>query len=261
MRSLDIAATGMQAQQLYVDVTSQNLANINTTAYKVQRPEFQDLLYQDQRRVGTNSSDSGTIVPTGIQIGLGVKTAAIYRNNIQGTPNNTGGTLDIAIQGRGYFQVTLPSGEIAYTRSGVLQRSPDGELVTPDGYVLEPAITIPQNATDIAINASGEVLATIPNQVDPQTLGQIQTVTFINENGLSAMGNNLYLESTASGTPIIGTPGLEGFGTILQGFLESSNVNPVTELTNLIKAQRVYEMNSKVVSKSDEMLQSLNQSV
>lgn len=261
MRSLDIAATGMQAQQLYVDVTSQNLANINTTAYKLQRPEFQDLLYQDSRRVGTNSSDSGTVVPTGIQIGLGVKTGAIYRNNLQGAVQGTENTFDVAIQGKGYFQVTLPTGEIAYTRSGVFQLSPDGQMVTSDGFLLEPAITIPQNAISVSINQSGEVSATIPNQVDPQTVGQIQTVNFINPAGLSAQGNNLYLETTASGSPINGTPGLDGFGTLLQGFLETSNVNPVTELTNLIKAQRVYEMNSKVVSKSDEMLQALNQSV
>jgi len=261
MRSLNIAATGMQAQQLYVDVTSQNLANINTTAYKLQRPEFQDLLYQDVRPAGVNSSDSGTVVPTGIQIGLGVKTAAIYRNNNQGTPQPTENSLDLAIQGKGFFQITLPSGEIAYTRGGVFQLNADGQIVTSDGYALEPAITINQTATSISINQSGEVYAQLPGQTDPALQGQIQTVTFINPSGLSAQGNNLYLETAASGAPVIGTPGLEGVGTLLQGFLESSNVNPVTELTNLIKAQRVYEMNSRVVSKSDEMLQSLNQSV
>lgn len=261
MRSLDIAATGMQAQQLYVDVTSQNLANINTTAYKLQRPEFQDLLYQNAKRVGTNSSDAGTVVPTGIQIGLGVKTAAIYRNNTQGTMQVTENPFDIAIQGKGYFQITLPSGETSYTRAGSFQVSPDGTIVTAEGYQVEPAITIPQNATGISINESGEVFATIPGQTTPQNLGQLQTVNFINEAGLQAIGNNQYMESEASGSPITGTPGQDGFGTILQGFLESSNVNPVTELTNLIKAQRVYEMNSKIVSKSDEMLQALNQSV
>ncbi len=261
MRSLDIAATGMQAQQLYVDVTSQNLANVNTTAYKTERPEFQDLLYQNARRVGANSSDGGTIVPTGIQLGLGVKLAAIYRNTGQGTMQPTENPLDLGIQGKGYFQITQPTGEVAYTRSGALQLSPDGNIVTADGYELEPAITIPQNATGISINASGEVSVTIQGQIDPQVVGQIQTVTFINEAGLQAIGNNLYLETAASSSPITGTPGADGFGTILQGFLESSTVNPVTELTNLIKAQRVYEMNSKIVSKSDEMLQNLNQSV
>ncbi len=261
MRALDIAATGMLAQQLYVDVTSQNLANINTTAYKLQRPEFQDLLYQNDKRVGTNSADSGTIVPTGIQIGLGVKTGAIYRNTNQGTLQNTSNTLDVAIQGKGYLQVTLPSGELAYTRAGALQLSPDGTIVTADGNQVEPAITIPPTATAISINSSGEVFATIPNQVAPQNLGQFQTATFINEAGLQAIGGNMYMETVASGSPVTGTPGTNGYGTMLQGYLESSNVDAVTELTNLIKAQRVYEMNSKVISKSDEMLQNLNQSV
>ncbi len=261
MRALDIAATGMQAQQLYVDVTSQNLANINTTAYKLQRPEFQDLLYQNDRRVGTNSADSGTIVPTGIQIGLGVKTGAIYRNINQGTLQNTTNPLDIAIQGKGFLQVTLPSGELAYTRAGALQVSPDGVIVTSDGNQIEPAITIPPAATSISINQSGEVFATIAGQVAPQNLGQFQTASFINEAGLQAVGSNMYMETTASGSPVVGTPGKDGYGTLLQGYLESSNVDAVTELTNLIKAQRVYEMNSKIISKSDEMLQNLNQSV
>jgi flagellar basal-body rod protein FlgG len=261
MRSLDIAATGMQAQQLYVDVTSQNLANINTTAYKLQRPEFQDLLYQDERRVGTNSSDSGTIVPTGIQIGLGVKLAAIYRNMQQAPVQQTSNPLDLSLQGMGFFQVTLPDGSIAYTRGGAFQLDPNGQIVTVDGYALEPAITITQNATNVSVNASGEVYVTLPAQTAPSLVGQIQTVNFINPTGMAAIGNNLYTETVASGAPTVGTPGLEGLGTVLQGFLESSNVNPVTELTNLIKAQRVYEMNSKIVSKSDEMLQNLNQSV
>lgn len=261
MRALDIAATGMQAQQLYVDVTSQNLANINTTAYKLQRPEFQDLLYQNDKRVGTNSADSGTIVPAGIQIGLGVKTGAIYRNTNQGTMQNTTNTLDLAIQGKGYFQVTLPSGELAYTRAGALQLSPNGVIVTADGNQVEPAITIPATATAVTINASGEVFATIPNQIAPQNLGQFQTASFINEAGLQAIGGNMYMETTASGSPVTGTPGANGYGTMLQGYLESSNVSPVTELTNLIKAQRVYEMNTKVVSKTDEMLQNLNQNI
>jgi flagellar basal-body rod protein FlgG len=251
----------MQAQQLYVDVTSQNLANINTTAYKLQRPEFQDLLYQNDKRVGTNSDDSGTIVPTGIQIGLGVKTGAIYRNTNQGTLQNTSNPLDIAIQGKGFLQVTLPSGEIAYTRAGALQLSPDGVIVTSDGNPLEPAITVPANATAISINQSGEVFATISGQIAPQNLGQFQTANFINEAGLQAVGGNMYMETVASGPPTTGTPGKDGYGTMLQGYLESSNVDAVTELTNLIKAQRVYEMNSKIISKTDEMLQNLNQSV
>lgn len=261
MRSLNIAATGMQAQQLYVDVTSQNLANINTTAYKLQRPEFADLLYQNQRAPGSNSSDNGTILPTGIQLGLGVRTTSISRNTTQGTLSSTSGPIDVAIQGRGYFQVTLPSGQLGYTRDGSFQIGADGSLVTNDGFLITPTITIPQNATSISINQSGEVSATIPNQTAAQVLGQMQTANFINEAGLQSIGNNLFTETTASGAAIVGSPGQDGLGTILQGFLETSNVNPVSELTNLIKAQRVYEMNSKVVTKSDEMLQSLNQSV
>jgi flagellar basal-body rod protein FlgG len=261
MRSLDIAATGMQAQQLYVDVTSQNLANINTTAYKLQRPEFQDLLYQNARRVGTNSADTGTIVPTGVQIGLGVRTSAIYRNTGQGTLQNTENPLDLAIQGKGYFQITQPDGTTAYTRAGALQLSPTGVLVTSDGFEVQPAITVPTNAISVSVNQSGEVFATIPGQTAPQNLGQLQTATFVNEAGLQAIGQNLYLETAASGTPTTGNPGVDGFGTIIQGFLETSNVNPVTELTNLIRAQRVYEMTSRVISKTDEMLQSLTQSV
>lgn len=261
MRSLDIASSGMQAQQLFVDVTSQNLANINTTAYKLQRPEFQDLLYQDLRRVGANSSDNSTIVPSGVQIGLGVKLAAIARNVNQGVTQPTEGPLDVAIQGKGYFQITLPDGTLAYTRDGAFQLSPDGIIVTADGYQLQPSITIPQNATSISVNQSGQVSVTIQGQTTPQILGQIQNAGFINPPGLQAIGNNLFLETAASGTPLLGTPGQDGFGTTLQGFLETSNVNPVTELTNLIRAQRVYEMNSTVVTKSDQMLQALTQSV
>jgi len=261
MRSLNIAATGMLAQQLYVDTISQNLANINTTGYKKERIEFQDLLYQNQKRVGANSSDTGTIVPTGIQIGLGVKTGSIARSHLQGNMQNTSNNLDLAVQGRGFFQITQPSGDIAYTRSGAFQVSADGELVTADGFLIEPAITIPQNATDISINQSGEVFATITGQIDPQNLGQLQIAVFVNEPGLQAIGNNLYLETTASGSPVTGNPGADQFGTTLQGFLESSNVDPVTELTNLIKAQRVYEMISKAITKSDDMLQNLTQSV
>lgn len=261
MRSLDVAATGMMAQQLYVDVISQNLANINTTGFKQQRPEFQDLLYQNDKRVGTNSADSGTIVPTGIQVGLGVKTAAIYRSFKQGTMQNTQNSLDLAIQGKGFFQITQPDGTIGYTRSGAFQVSQDGQLVTADGFLIEPAISVPNTATDISINQSGEVFATIPGQIAAQNLGQLQVATFVNEAGLQAIGNNTYLETTASGTAVTGNPGTDQFGTVLQGFLENSNVDPVTELTNLIKAQRVYEMISKAITKSDDMLQSLTQSV
>ncbi len=260
MRSLNIAATGIQAQQTHVDVISHNLANMTTTGYKRQRPEFQDLIYENQRRVGTNSSDVGTIVPTGTQFGLGVKTAGVYRNHNQGTVVQTENSLDVAMQGRGFFQVELPNGDFAYTRSGAFQRNQDGDIVNIDGYLLSPNITIPDDATSISINATGEVEVTIDGQIEPTNLGQLDIATFINPAGLEAIGGNLYLETEASGDPVIGLAGDEGFGSILQGFLEQSNVNPVTEITQLIVAQRAYEMNTKVITASDEMLQQLNQS-
>jgi flagellar basal-body rod protein FlgG len=258
MRALNIAATGLMAQQTNVDVISHNLANMTTSGYKRERAEFQDLIYENLRRVGTTSSDIGTIVPTGVQLGLGVKTAGIYRSHSQGTVTRTENPLDVAIQGKGFLQIELPSGEFAYTRNGALQLSPEGEIVTIDGYLVSPAIAIPEEAVDLSINANGEVQVIVDNVV--QTLGQLDMVNFINPAGLKPIGDNLYLESEASGDPIVGLPGDEGFGTILQGSLEQSNVDPVTEITALIVAQRAYEMNTKVITASDEMLQSLNQS-
>jgi len=258
MRSLSIAATGMLAQQLNVEVISNNIANMNTTSYKRQRAEFQDLLYQSQRRVGSTSSDTGTIVPAGIQLGLGVRTAAVYRMHGQGNMTLTDNTLDMAVQGRGYFQVLLPSGETAYTRAGSFQLSPNGEIVTADGYTVQPAITIQPDALDVTINTSGEVLVKIAGQVSPSTVGQFQLATFPNETGLEAIGQNMLVETPASGTPTSSTPGSTGFGTILQGFLETSNVDVVSEITNLITAQRAYEMNSKVIETSDQMLQTVS---
>ncbi len=257
--SLDIAASGLQAQQTSVDVISNNLANVSTTGYKRQLPEFRDLLYQNLRRVGATSSDTGTIIPTGIQLGLGVQLSSIRRDLSQGVPASTSGPLDLSISGRGYFQITLPDGSTAYTRDGTFQLSPTGEIVTADGYPLTPNITIPPDATSININTSGVVEATIPNQVNPSNLGQLQLATFINENGLQATGSNLYAETQASGSPVIGTPGIDGVGTIQQGFLENSNVNPVSEITSLITAQRAYEMNTKVITASDQMMQTLSQ--
>ena len=258
-RALDIAATGMLAQQLFVDVTSQNLANINTTSFKRERPEFEDLIYQNMTRVGTNSADDGSVVPVGVSLGLGVKTAAVYRTNQQGPLQQTENSLDLAIDGNGFFQVSLPDGSTGYTRSGNLQLSENGEIVTNDGFLIEPSITIPDDAETITINPSGEVFATITGEVDPQNLGQIEIATFLNEPGLDTQGNNLYTETAASGTPVTGTPGDIGFGGILQGFLESSNVDPIIELTNLIRAQRAYEINSRVIAKTDEMMANLNQ--
>ena len=259
MRTLDIAASGLQAQTLNIDVISNNIANLSTTGYKRQRAEFQDLLYQSQKRVGTNSSDAGTVVPTGVQIGLGVAPGAVYRIHIQGSLSQTESPLDVAIQGKGFFSVELPTGDTAYTRAGSFQVSGDGEIVTADGYIIAPGITIPDDALDISINSSGEVQAFLQGQQAPQTLGQLELVDFVNDAGLQAIGDNLLLETEASGAPIIGTAGEDGLGTILQGFLESSNVNPVTELTTLITAQRAYELNSKVIQIGDEILQTLNQ--
>lgn len=260
MRSLNIAATGMMAQQLNIDVISQNLANQTTTGYKAQRAEFQDLIYQSLERVGTNSSNVGTVVPTGVQVGLGVKTGAIYRDTEQGTLKQTSGPLDWAIQGKGYFQVELPDGQIAYSRAGAFKLSPNGEVVTMDGFIVQPAVTVPEDAQSITINEFGEVQVTLTGQTQPLVLGQLEVATFINPPGLEATGNNLFLETAASGVPTLGIAGELGVGTILQGFLENSNVNPVTEITTLIVAQRAYEMNSKVITASDEMLQALNQS-
>lgn len=257
MRSLDIAATGMQAQQTNVEVISNNIANMTTTGFKRRRAEFQDLIYQNLRRVGSNSSDSGSIVPAGAQVGLGVQTAAIYRIDEQGNLQQTGNTLDMAISGSGYFQVTLPSGDTAYTRDGTFSLSPTGDIVTADGYVVQPGITVPTNATSVAINSTGQVQVTISGQTTPTTVGQLQIATFPNDAGLDAQGDNLFLQSAASGNPVTGTPGSPGFGTVLQGFVESSNVNVVTEITNLITAQRAYEMNSKVITTADQMLSTL----
>ena len=257
MRSLDIAGTGMQAQQTNVEVISNNIANMTTTGFKRRRAEFQDLMYQSLRRVGSTSSDSGTIVPAGAQVGLGVKTAAIYRINEQGNLTQTSNTLDMAIQGSGYFQVQLPSGQTAYTRDGTFGMSASGEIVTADGYVVAPGITVPSNATSITVSTSGQVEATIAGQTATQTVGQVQLATFPNEAGLDAQGDNLFLQTEASGNPQTGSPASTGFGSVMQGYVESSNVNVVSEITNLITAQRAYEMNSKVITASDEMLQTL----
>lgn len=261
MRSLNIAATGLAAQQIHVDTISHNLANMTTTAYKAERPEFQDLLYQDLRRAGSNSTDQGTILPVGVQIGLGVKTGAIARNTGQGPMQPTENPLDIAVQGKGYFQIELPDGTIAYTRDGAFKLSDQGIIVTRDGFTVQPAITVPDDALAISINQSGEVEVTVQGQTDPQQLGQFEVATFINPAGLNATGDNLFLETAASGNPILGNPAEDGTGSLLQGYLESSNVNPVSEITELIVAQRAYEMNTKVLTASDEMLQNLNQSV
>jgi flagellar basal-body rod protein FlgG len=257
MRALDIAATGMQAQQTNVEVISNNIANMSTTGYKTRRAEFQDLMYQNLSRVGSNSSDSGQVLPSGAQIGLGVKTGSIYTINLQGNLQQTGNTLDLAIQGNGYFQVTLPSGDTAYTRDGSFGLSPTGEIVTGDGYVVQPGITVPTGATAITINGSGQVQATISGQTAPSIVGQMQLATFPNAAGLDAQGDNLFIASAASGNAVTGNPGAPGFGTVQQGFTETSNVNTVSEITDLITAQRAYEMNSKVITAGDQMMSTL----
>jgi flagellar basal-body rod protein FlgG len=257
MRSMNIAATGMMAQQTNVDVISNNIANLNTTGFKRQRAEFQDLLYQNERRPGDNSADSGSIVPVGVQIGIGVKTTAVYRIHEQGNLSQTSNSLDLAIQGKGFFQITMPDGTTSYTRAGSFQLSPNREIVTADGFIVQPGITLPANTTAITINSSGQVQATVPGQINATIVGQLSLSLFPNEPGLLATGNNLLVETAASGTPQATTPGANGSGTIQQGFLETSNVNVVSEITNLITAQRAYEMNSKVVEASNQMSQTL----
>ena len=259
MRSLDIGATGMLAQQTNVDVISNNIANMTTSGYKRQRAAFQDLIYQNIDRPGTTSSDAGTTIPTGIQLGLGVRTGAVYREHSQGALRITENPLDVAITGQGFFQVQMPDGTIAYTRDGTLQLNENGEIVTAQGFLIDPSITIPADATSIDINQSGEVIVKVSNQTTSQNVGQIQLASFVNPAGLEAIGDNLYLETDSSGSPTTGNPATNEFGNIRQGALESSNVNVVEEITSLITAQRAYEMNSNVISTSDEMLQTVTQ--
>jgi flagellar basal-body rod protein FlgG len=259
MKALQIAASGMSAQQMRVDVVSNNLANMSTTAYDPRRAEFADLHYEQHTRPGTITASDGTAVPTGIQLGLGVRPAAVAPILAQGVSANTGGDLDIAVEGRGYFEVTLPGGAAAFTRDGGFKRSADGQIVTSDGYPVVPGIVIPEDARRVTINAAGEVHAHFAEVVEPQLLGQFTLATFTNERGLEAMGSNLYLESAASGPPIVGAPGEDGFGTLRQFYLEDSSVDPVRELTDLIKAQRGYELNAKVITAADQMLGATNQ--
>ena len=259
MRSLDIGATGMMAQQLNVDTISNNIANMTTTGFKRQRAAFLDLIYQNIDRPGSTSSDAGTTVPSGIQMGLGVRTGAVYRMTGQGAIQITENPLDVAITGEGYFQIQMPNGDTAYTRDGTFQLNENGEMVTVQGFRVEPGITIPDNALDIDINDTGEVLVRVDGQVALQNLGQIELATFVNPVGLEAVGDNLFLETEASGTATTGNPGEDQFGTVRQGALEQSNVNVVEEITRLIAAQRAYEMNSNVISTSDEMMQTVGQ--
>ncbi len=259
MRSLDIGATGMLAQQTNVDVISNNIANMTTTGHKRQRAAFQDLIYQNIQRPGATSSDSGIIVPSGIQMGLGVRTGAVYREHAQGTIRITENPLDVAITGEGFFQIELPNGDTAYTRDGTFQMNNQGEIVTVQGFIVNPGITIPEDATSIIISPEGEVQVSIPGQINTSNVGQIQMANFVNPTGLEAIGDNLLLETDASGSPTTGNPGQDQFGRLRQNALEQSNVNVVEEITELISAQRAYELNSTVISTSDEMLQTVSQ--
>jgi flagellar basal-body rod protein FlgG len=259
MQALRTAATGMAAQQMNVEVISNNIANMNTVAFKKQRAEFQDLLYQTFEAAGAQSSDQGTIVPTGVQVGAGVKTGAVYRVGTQGALTRTDNQYDLAIDGRGYFQVLLPSGETAFTRAGNFAVNDQGQLVTQDGYEVQPSIAIPGDTVAVSISASGQVQVQQAGQTAPQTVGVLELATFVNEGGLQALGGNLYKETAASGAPTTGTAGSTGIGTLVQGYTEASNVDPVSEITALIVAQRAYEMNSKVISTADNMLATANQ--
>lgn len=259
MNALQIAASGMSAQQMKVDVVSNNLANMSTTGYNARRADFADLMYQQVAKPGTISSESGTMLPTGVQLGMGVRPSSVSIILEQGALSQTSGDLDVAVQGKGYLEVTLPSGAIGYTRDGALKRTADGLIVTADGYQVNPGVTIPSDAKSVAINPNGEVYAYFEGQLNPTLLGQFTLATFTNEKGLEATGSNLFLESPASGPAIEGAPGSDGFGLLRQGYLEESSVDAVHEITELIKAQRGYELNAKVITAVDEMMSTTTQ--
>ena len=258
IRSLWIAKTGLDAQQTNLDVISNNLANVSTAGFKRSRAVFEDLLYQTLRQPGAHSSDQ-TQVPTGMQVGTGVRPVATERIHTQGNLQQTGNAFDLAINGQGFLQVQLPDGTVGYTRDGSFHVDAQGQVVTSNGYLMSPAITIPANATKVSIGADGTVSATLPGQVAPQNVGGIQLANFINPAGLNSLGQNLYTESAASGTPQAGTPGSNGLGLLNQGYIETSTVNVVEELVSMIQAQRAYEINSKAIQTSDQMLQRLSQ--
>jgi flagellar basal-body rod protein FlgG len=259
MRALDTAATGMQAMDVQVQVIAGNLANMTTTGFKSQRAEFQDLVYEHVQRIGAQASDQGNILPVGIELGSGVKTVGTPRLMTQGPLQQTGNQLDVAIQGDGWFKIQMPDGTFTYTRDGSFQEDSQGRIVTAQGNVVQPTITIPQNATGLTINSQGQVSVTVPGSTNSQILGQFTITRFTNNAGLMALGSNLFVATPASGTPQDGLAATDGSGSLLQGFLEQSNVEAVTEISNLIQAQRAYEMNSKVITAADEMLQTTAQ--
>jgi len=255
MQALQTAATGMAAQELSVQVIANNIANMQTTGYKKQTAAFQDLIYQHVRRIGAQSSDQGTILPIGIDIGGGVKTVGTPRSMTQGTLSQTGNDLDLAITGTGFFKIQMPDGTFQYTRDGTFQMDNQGRIVNAQGNLVQPAITIPQNASGLTVNQQGQVSVTLPGQTNSTIVGQISLTRFVNQAGLLPVGNNLYQETPASGPPQDGLANAQGYGTITQGSLEQANVDVVSEMSNMIAAQRAYEMNAKVISAADEMLQ------
>ncbi len=259
MRALQIAATGMSAQQMRVEVVSNNLANMSTTGYNPRRAEFSDLHYQQVTRPGTINATDGTVLPTGVQLGLGVRPATVSLNLSQGTLSMTGGDLDVAIEGNGYLEVTLPDGRSAFTRDGGLKRTADGLIVTSDGFPVVPDIVIPDDARSVSVNAQGEIWAYFTDQVQPESLGQFTLSGFSNAKGLEAIGGNLFVETAASGPALVALPGEDGLGTLRQGYLEESTVDAVREVTELIEAQRGYELNAKVITAADQMLASTTQ--
>ncbi|MEO6743994.1 MAG: flagellar basal-body rod protein FlgG [Caldimonas sp.] len=258
MRSLWISKTGMEAQQTQLDTISNNLANVSTNGYKRAHAVFEDLMYQNLRQAGANSSEQTTL-PTGLQAGLGTRAVATARNFSQGGLQQSSNLLDVAIRGSGFFEIQLPDGTNGYTRDGAFQVNAQGQLVTNNGYAVQPGITIPANAQSVTIGNDGTVSVTLPGQALPQSIGQLQIASFINPAGLDPKGGNVYGETAASGTPNAGTPGQNGLGSLQQGFVETSNVNVVEELVQMIQTQRAYELNSKAIQTSDQMLQKLAQ--
>ena len=258
MRALAIAATGMNAQQTNVEVIANNIANINTTGFKRSRAEFTDLLYQAERSAGAPNRGGQEPIPEGVQIGLGVRTASVRNLHIQGSLTQTGNKLDLSLNGRGWFQVAGPNGEQLYTRAGAFNKNATGQIVTADGYVVQPAMTIPQTATDVIVNETGQIYVRVGSDTATTLIGQLTVANFTNDAGLDALGGNLYRETTASGAPVVGVPGDVGYGSVQQGYLENSNVDPVKEITELISAQRAYEMNSKVITAADEMFSTVS---
>ncbi len=257
MLAMNTAATGMMAQELNVEVIANNIANMRTTGYKRQRAEFQDMLYQHVRRIGTQTSTQGNILPVGVDLGSGVRTVGTPRIMTQGTLTQTGGDLDVAIRGEGFFKIQLPDGTFAYTRDGSFQMDAQGRIVTAQGNVVQPGITIPQNSSSLTINSQGQVSVIVAGATTPTVLGQLVMTRFINKAGLLPIGDNMFTETPASGPPQDGIPATDGMGDVQQGNLEQANVEAVTEISDLISAQRAYEMNSKVISATDQMLQSV----